>query len=139
MDELIVDTGESQSFGPWYNPRTGQQFERLPTDPLGIQTGMRKKWIPGRAPIELQAKWEASQAERDTAYEKSLKEQRKKNDVDIDKADKTIAASTDEVAAAVIDKLIALGVIEVPGTPTEEKIDIEDEVSQEPVQMKLFS
>jgi len=122
--------GEGEEFGPWYDSQTGQQFDRLPMQPISFQKYARKGWIPGIAPIELKAKWEAAQAERD-AVNKALvaRFSRSKEGKELEEEAKNAqpaAASTEDVANAVIEKLVKLGIIKVP---VETEIDQETEAA----------
>ncbi len=133
------ELGESQEFGPWYNAQTGQQFARLPMDPRAFQRYARRGWMPGIAPKELQVKWEAGQAARDSAnmaaaanYTRSTAgKELQKGLEDI----QPTGPSTEDVADAVIDKLVKLGIIKVQ----EETIVEETETSPEgDKQLKLL-
>ena len=62
-DGDMESAGSGEEFGPWYDSQTGQQFARLPMQPISFQKYARKGWIPGIAPVELQAKWEAGETE----------------------------------------------------------------------------
>ena len=127
-DGDMEPAGSGEEFGPWYDTQTGQQFARLPMQPISFQKYVRKGWIPGIAPIELQAKWEAGQANRDRAnIEAARKVLKTKDGQEIIEETKKSAteASADDVADKVIDKLIKLGIIKVP----DEIIDTETEAA----------
>ena len=122
--------GEGEEFGPWYDSQTGQQFARLPMQPISFQKYVRKGWIPGIAPLELQAKWEAGAADRQAANNEMVAKQTKTADFkklegEVDKVP-TTGADADDVADRVIDKLIKLGIIKVP---VENEIDQETEAA----------
>ena len=123
-DGDMTDAGSGEEFGPWYDSQTGQQFARLPMQPISFQKYARKGWIPGIAPIALQAKWEAGAADRQTAHDALVAKQTKTADFKElkDEVDRSAGSSTDDVADAVIDKLIKLGIIKVP---------VENEIDQE--------
>ncbi len=123
------DLGSGQEFGPWYDTQTGKQFDRLPMDPRAFQRFARRGWMPGIAPAELQAKWEAGAADRQAALDVLVAKQTKtpnfkklKGEVDSPSTE----ASTEAVADAVIDKLVKLGIIKVP---VENEIDQETEAA----------
>ena len=111
------ELGESQEFGPWYNAQTGQQFTRLPMDPRAFQRYARRGWMPGIAPKELQIKWEAGQIDRDAAnMAAAAKYTRSKEGAELQKGLEDIqptGTSTEDVADAVIDKLLKRGIIKV--------------------------
>ena len=122
--------GEGEEFGPWYDSQTGQQFARLPMQPISFQKYARKGWIPGIAPIELKAKWEAGQAERDATnnalVSKFTRSPEGKEIIEKAKEDQPAVASAEAVADVVIDKLLKLGIIKVP---VENEIDQETEAA----------
>ena len=133
------DLGESQEFGPWYNAKTGQPFARLPMDPRAFQRYARRGWMPGIAPKELQIKWEAGQAGRDAAnMADAAKYVRSATGKELQKGLEDIqptGPSTEDVADAVIDKLLKRGMIKVQ----DETIDEEIEASPEgDTQLKLL-
>ncbi len=116
-DGDMEPAGSGEEFGPWYDMQTGQQFARLPMQPISFQKYVRKGWIPGIAPIELQAKWEAGQVDRDKANQDAARKLIRTRDGQklVKEADKSATeASADDVAGKVIDKLIKLGIIKVP-------------------------
>ncbi len=130
QDGDMEDAGSGEQFGPWYDFKTGQQFTRLPMQPISFQKYARKGWIPGIAPIELAAQWEAGAADRQAALDEMVAKQTKtpefrKMQDDADKASST-GADADDVADKVIDKLIKLGIIKVP---VENEIDQETEAA----------
>ncbi len=123
------DLGTGEEFGPWYNFKTGQQFARLPMQPISFQKYVRKGLIPGIAPVELQAKWDAGADDRRAANEALVAKQTKTEDFkklkdEVDSPSTT--TSTEEMADAVIDRLIKLGIIKVPA---ENEIDQETEAA----------
>ena len=130
------DLGTSQEFGPWYDATTGQPFARLPMDPRAFQRFARRGWMPGIAPEELTMKWEAGEVDRAAATvaeaARFSKTKEGKKIVDSAKDDQSTETSTEEVADAVIDKLIKLGIIkvpaenEIPDQETEAAVDLEE-------------
>lgn len=131
QDGDMEDAGAGEQFGPWYDFKTGQQFTRLPMQPISFQKYARKGWIPGIAPLELAAKWEAGAADRKAALDEMVAKQTRTPEFQKmkDDADKVVEASTasaDDVADRVIDKLIKLGIIKVP---VENEIDQETEAA----------
>ena len=126
-DGDMEPAGSGEEFGPWYDIQTGQQFARLPMQPISFQKYVRKGWIPGVAPIELQAKWEAGAADRQAALDALVAKQTKTEDFKKLKGEvNSLTTDTEAVAEAaadkVIDKLVKLGIIKVP---------VEDETNQE--------
>ncbi len=128
-DGDMEDAGSGEEFGPWYNFKTGQQFARLPMQPISFQKYVRKGLIPGIAPDELKAKWDAGANDRRAAMDKLVAKHTKtpefkdlKDEVD----NPSGAGSTEDVANAVIDKLVKLGIIKVPA---ENEIDQETEAA----------
>ena len=133
------ELGEGQEFGPWYNAQTGQQFARLPMDPRAFQRYARRGWMPGIAPKELQIKWEAGQVDRNAAnMAAAAKYTRSTEGKELQKGLEDVqptGPSTEDVADAVIDKLVKLGIIKVQ----DETIDEETETSPEgDTQLKLL-
>jgi hypothetical protein len=118
------DLRTGQEFGPWYDTQTGKQFDRLPMDPRAFQRYARRGWMPGIAPDELKVKWEAGAADRQAEYDSRMAKQTKNTDLQKlrDEVNKSAGPSTEDVANAVIDKLVKLGIIKVP---------IENEIDQE--------
>ncbi len=121
------DLGTSQDFGPWYDTQTGKQFDRLPMDPRAFQRYARRGWMPGIAPDELRIKWEAGAVDRKAALDVLVAKQTKTEDFKKLKGEVDgSTTSTEDVADAVIDKLVKLGIIKVP---VENKIDQETEAA----------
>ncbi len=125
------DLGSGQEFGPWYDFKTEQPFPRLPMDPRAFQRYARRGWMPGIAPSELKAKWDAGEADRKTANAATIarfsKSMEGKELADEFKNNQSATeASADDVADKVIDKLIKLGIIKVP---VENEIDQETEAT----------
>ena len=120
QDGDMEDAGAGEQFGPWYDFKTGQQFTRLPMQPISFQKYARKGWIPGMAPPEPAAQWEAGAADRQAVMDALVAKQAKTPEFkkmrgDADKvAEASAGASAEEVADVVIDKLIKLGIIKVP-------------------------
>ena len=119
QDGDMTDAGSGEDFGPWYDSQTGQQFARLPMQPISFQKYARRGWIPGIAPIALQAKWEAGTADRRAANEALVAKNTKtaafkklKGEVETPSTDAEAAAEA--AADKVIDKLVKLGIIKVP-------------------------
>ncbi len=116
--------GTVQPFITWHDPETGREFPHLPADAPNAANYMIRGFRMGPAPKELKEKWEAGEAKRRadaverlakvkaTAEHKGLKRA-------LGDADQAPAASTEEVAAAVIKKLIDLGIVKVPVTAEE--------------------
>ncbi len=125
------ELGESQEFGPWYNAQTGQPFARLPMDPRAFQRYARRGWMPGIAPKELQIKWEAGQADRDAAnMAAAATYTRSKKGKELQKGLEDIqptGPSTEDVADAVIDKLVKLGIIKAQEETIVEKTEASSE------------
>ena len=125
------DLGTGQAFGPWYDFKTGQQWSRLPMDPRAFQRFARRGWIPGTAPVELAAQWEAGAADRQATLDAMVARATKTKDfkemkAEVDEAGKATEASAEDVADKVIDKLIKRGIIKVP---VENEIDQETEAA----------
>ena len=122
------DLGSGQEFGPWYDFKTGQQFTRLPMDPRAFQRYARRGWMPGIAPDELKAKWDAGAADRQAEYDSRMAKQTETAEFKKlkDEVGESAGSSTEEVADAVIDKLVKLGIIKVP---VENEIDQETEAA----------
>ena len=122
--------GTGQQFGPWYDTQTGKQFDRLPMDPRAFQRFARRGWMPGMAPAELKAKWDAGEADRKAAIiaegVRFSKTEEGKEIAGEAKSDPSTEASADAVADKVIDKLIKLGIIKIP---VENEIDQETEAA----------
>ena len=117
------DLGTSQEFGPWYDFKTGQPFPRLPMDPRAFQRFARRGWMPGIAPPELTAKWEAGEADRIAATKaEAARFAKTAEGKKIAEGDQPATDSAEAVADVVIDKLIKLGIIKVP---------VENETDQE--------
>ena len=55
---------EKQAFTCYHDPRTGQEFPRLPMDSYSLANYINRGLMPGRAPAELREGWIAGQAER---------------------------------------------------------------------------
>lgn len=136
------DLGSGQQFGPWYDFTTGQQFSRLPMDPRAFQRYARRGWMPGMAPNELKAKWDAGAADRQTANDALVAKQTKTADFKKlkDETDKpSTGASIEEMADAVIDKLIKLGIIKVPAeNETDQETEAEADLNEAGNQLKLL-
>jgi len=137
------DLGSSQEFGPWYDARTGQSFPRLPMDPRAFQRFARRGWMPGIAPPELQAKWEAGEADRAAAKAAEVarfsQTKEGKEIADEVKGGQPAGASTEEVADAVIDKLVKLGIIKVPvETETDQETEAAVDLEEAGQQLKLL-
>ncbi len=126
------DLGTGQQFGPWYDTQTGKQFDRLPMDPRAFQRFARRGWMPGMAPVELKAKWDAGEADRKAATIaegvrfSQTEEGKEMRDAAGKIGEAAAGASTEEVVDAVVDKLIKLGIIKVP---VENEIDQETEAT----------
>lgn len=124
------DLGSGQEFGPWYDTQSGKQFDRLPMDPRAFQRFARRGWMPGIAPIELKAKWDAGEADRIAAIKaegaKFAQTKEGKEIIAEAKGNQPTETSAEEVADVVIDKLIKLGIIKVP---VENEIDQETEAA----------
>lgn len=56
--ELLPGASGPQT-ATYHNPRTGQEFSGLPTDPWSLERYMKvHRLLPGRAPAALRAEWE---------------------------------------------------------------------------------
>lgn len=138
------DLGTSQAFGPWYDFKTGQQFPRLPMDPRAFQRFARRGWIPGIAPAELAAQWDAGAADRQAVLDEMVAKQTKtpefkKMKDDADEVASASGASAEEVADVVIDKLIERGIIKVPvENETDQETEATDDLEEAGNQLKLL-
>lgn len=69
-----LDVSDSQPFMTYHDPKTGQEFPRLPADQYHIILYVAEKgWRLGPAPEHLRAKWKAGRAERDREAQARLK------------------------------------------------------------------
>lgn len=139
---------EKQNFIYWHNPKTGQEFPRLPTDPYGLANNFMKGLMPGRAPEELREKWTAGEAKRQAAFDARLKKAKRDPDFikEIEQAESVPAAEVAEIAkqaaqAAVAEVLRQLGVnaSALPAAVTEQPSSETAEAPEtEPTQLKLL-
>ncbi len=119
----------------FHNPKTGQEFINLPIDPYHLGRHLRRGLVMGPPSPELQAKWEAGEAERQAANDTLMAEHLSKAPTPIEESPRFNEA----VAAAVTQVLEKLGV-EIPSEkrqahPQEEKTE---EVEEYNVQLALF-
>ena len=139
---------EKQAFTCYYNPRTGQEFPRLPMDSYSLANYINRGLMPGRAPAELREQWLAGQARRTAEFDVRRSEaERDPGFAKIKEQTETVpAADVAGIAkraaqAAVAEVLSRLGIdagalpAAMTGQPSSETIEAPE---TEPVQLKLL-
>ena len=126
---------ETQEFDVWHDPKTGQEFPRLPSDSFSIRKYMRKGFVIGSASEELRKKWEANRMKRTKLNLKRV-ENAKKSPLHRDLLDSKEQYKEDDiqkrVEQGVLKTLETLGIKPV----VEETTEIEHNEAQ--LEMKLF-
>lgn len=131
---------DTQEFEAWHNPKTGQEFPRLPSDSYSIRNYMRKGLIVGPASEELREKWEADRPERETLSVKRIEEAKKSplhRDLEGSKEQYKEDDIQKRVEQGVLKTLETLG-IEIPKTPEQTEEVVETEQKEVQLEMKLF-
>lgn len=100
---------ERQNFIYWHNPKTGQEFSRLPVDPYGLANNFNKGLRPGRASEELREKWAAGEGKRQARFDARLKKAKKDPDFarDMKQAESVPATEVAEIAKQAAQEAVA--------------------------------
>lgn len=93
----------------YHDPKTGQEFYRLPIDPWSLERYMKVHgWNPGPAPEELKAKWEELQANLKDPLEAYKVEGAKIVQDHAEKVRETVGSDMLELLQKMSDKINAL-------------------------------
>lgn len=135
-----LDLSGSQRFMAYHDPRTGQEFSRLPADEYSLTNYMMRGLRPGRAPDELKRLWEADRPAREAAAQRQNEALRRSphgQAVERELPTPGEDEIQERVTRAVREALAAAGVIPASQV-TAAAPPVQEQVQQGPTQLRLL-